>query len=74
MLPSNLESSSSLEGILAMFAMPFASYAMPSTTPPLTSSWGASFANLQRTLAGAVASVVEIAIALGPSRYGARLS
>ena len=68
MLPSSLESSSSLEGILEMSIIPAASYAMPSTMPPLISSLSAVFANLQRILAGAVASSVEIATALGPSR------
>ena len=41
-LPSNLESSSSLEGILASSEIPATSYAVPSTTPPLRSSAGAA--------------------------------
>ena len=68
MLPSNLDSNSSLEGIFAMDSIPFASYAIPSTTPALISRAGAVLAKLLITLAGAVASVVETAIALGPSR------
>ena len=71
MLPSSLEISTSLEGMLAMEAIPLASYTVPSTTPALISSLSAVFANSASTLAGAVASSEEIATALGPSRYGA---
>ncbi|GFI65267.1 hypothetical protein IMSAG185_00864 [Lachnospiraceae bacterium] len=74
MLPSSLEISTSLEGMLAMLAIPLASYTVPSTTPPLISSLSAFFANSASTLAGAVASSVEIATALGPSRYWVRPS
>ena len=74
MLPSNLEIRASLPGILAISMIPAASYALPSTTPPLISSFSAVLAKLASSLAGAVASVVEIAIALGPSRYGASAS
>ena len=68
-LPSNLESSSSLEGIFASSVNATASYFCPSTTPAFNSRAFASFANLARILAGAVASSLEIAIAFGPSRY-----
>jgi len=39
---------------------------VPSTIPPFNSKAGAVFAKLAKTLAGAVASDVEIAIADGP--------
>ena len=67
-LPSNLEISSSLEGILASSFNASVSYNVPSTTPAFNSRAFAFFANLQRILAGAVASSLEIAIALGPSK------
>ncbi len=67
MLPSNFERSSSLDGILQVVNAS-ASYKCPSTTPAFNSRAFASFANLQRILAGAVASSLEIAIALGPSK------
>ena len=58
-LPSNLERSSSLEGICAIDCIPAASYTSPSTTPALISNAFASFAHLAKILAGAVASVVD---------------
>ena len=51
-LPSNLEISSSLEGIAAIACIPVASYTVPSTTPALISNAFASFANLAKILAG----------------------
>ena len=69
MLPRNLESNSSLEGIFDNSWTPATSYTVPSTTPAFTSNFSDPFANLQIILAGAVASSLEIAIALGPSKY-----
>ena len=60
--------------MLAMVSMPLASYTVPSTTPALISSLSAVLANSERILAGAVASSVAIATAVGPSRYSARPS
>ena len=67
-LPSNLPSNTSLEGICESATQAASSYNVPSTTAPFTSRTFASFANLQMILAGAVASSLEIAIAFGPSR------
>ena len=47
---------------------------MPSTIPHLISIFGAVLANFEITLAGAVASVLQIATAVGPSRLGVKLS
>ena len=74
MLPRNLESSSSLEGMFAIAAIPCASYTIPSTTPAFISSAGQSLAKLLMILAGAVASVLLIAIAFVPSKLDVKPS
>ena len=74
MLPRNLESNSSLEGMFAISAIPLASYTTPSTTPALISSALHPLANFAKTLAGAVASSLLIAIAFVPSRLAVKPS
>ena len=74
MLPRNFASNSSLDGMLAITWIPSLSQNVPSTTPDFISNTSMFLACFARILAGAVASVLETAIAVGPVKSSANAS